>query len=122
MDDHYKKIEYNFKNINTQKAALDEKEYKIRDFGTSLAVVDRTLAAKILRNETAVAELADVVKDIPDMVAKIGRLELDKADRREVQLVRDQLDNEAPSMAQFATLTTSLATSRRALEATTSSL
>jgi hypothetical protein len=101
---------------------LDEKEYKIRDFGTSLAVVDRTLAAKILRNETAVAELADVVKDIPDMVAKIGRLELDKADRSEVQLVRDQLDNEAPSMAQFATLTTSLATSRRALEATTSSL
>jgi len=101
---------------------LDEKEYKIRDFGTSLAVVDRTLSAKILRNETAVAELADVVKDTPDMIAKISRLELDKADRSEVQLVRDQLDNEAPSMAQFSTLKTALDASRLAFEATAGSL
>jgi hypothetical protein len=101
---------------------LDEKEYKIRDFGTSLAVVDRTLSAKILRSETMVAELADAVKDVPDMVAKIGRLELDKADRSEVQLVRDQLDNEAPSMVQFSTLTSSLEASRLAFEATTTSV
>ena len=122
MDDHYKKIEYNFKNINTQKAALDEKQQVIRDFGTSLAVVDRTLAAKILRNETAVAELADVVKGIAGMKATIGRLELEKAERSEVQHVRDQLENEAPSMAEFSTLRTTLDASRLAFEATAESL
>ena len=122
MDDHYKKIEYNFKNINTQKAALDEKQHVIRDFGTSLAVVDRTLGAKILRNETAVAELADVVKDLSGMKAAIGSLELEKADRGDVQHVRDQLENEAPSMAQFSTLRTTLDASRLAFEATAGSL
>jgi hypothetical protein len=42
------------------------------------------LSAKILRNETAVAELADMVKDIAGMKAAIGSLELEKADRSEV--------------------------------------
>lgn len=87
-----------------------------------MAVVDRTLGAKILRNETAVVELADVVKGIPDMVAKMARLELEKADWSDVQQVRDQLDNEAPSMAQFSTLKAALDASRLAFEATTGSL